>query len=311
MATGIECAGLVLAVLPPIVELAKAYPQGVKVIRDTVQPARFDQELEDFYEELFCQLFEFHGRMQQIVDHLPNLPQTRKAEVCRHFQERDWKPGTDVAQAFAEVFQTPGELYRFEIIVKRVIRQVGQLVEDRSTYLSRADAVSVNILVKTCTNRGQTTDTMYQKLKTFSASRAKGTADSTWYRRFRFSLKLKDRRNSIAMVDKWNEKLSGLAANLDRSVAIENSSRKRKPLPPFAHIRQLAACLYDSLAAHWTCTCVQRRSAKFLLQSHEHIREEDEQVPFEVLLARQGVVAPVQSEKRWYEGQVVVHSHNT
>jgi hypothetical protein len=141
MATGTECAGLVLAVIPLVVEIAKAYPEGAKTVRDTIQPKRFDDALDDFYQELFCQLFEFQDRMQWIVESLPGLSQARKAELMHHFTEEDWRAGSDVAQAFASIFPAPGELYRFETIVKRVVKQTGQLIEDKSAYISKTDAV--------------------------------------------------------------------------------------------------------------------------------------------------------------------------
>jgi hypothetical protein len=58
---------------------------------------------------------------------------------------------------------------------------------------------------------------MFEKLRTFQDCRGKGTVDSAWTRRFRFSIKQKDREKSLAMVDRWNEKLKDLAAGLDRS----------------------------------------------------------------------------------------------
>jgi hypothetical protein len=142
MVTGVECAGLALAVLPLVIEIAKVYPRGIGTIKDTVQSSRYDTSLEEFYEELFCQMWEFQERIRHIVDHLPGISEIEKDRLSHQYQEKDWKPGTNVAKAFAQIFPGQGELFRFETVVKTMVKQLGQLVSDRSVYLSKTDAAS-------------------------------------------------------------------------------------------------------------------------------------------------------------------------
>jgi hypothetical protein len=149
---------------------------------------------------------------------------------------------------------------------------------------------------------------MYNKLKSFQASRKGGKTQSTWRTRFRFSVKQKDREKSLQMVDRWNKKLRDLASKLDRVTVVDHSHQKRA-LPPFGRIRQLVTYLYDALASHWACICTQQRSAKFLLQSHcESAKTYDGDVTFQVLFSRQLVPVPVGAERKWLEGRVIMRA---
>ena len=123
MVTGLECCGLVLAVIPLVVEGAKAYSRGIESVQDVVQPDRFDAALDEFYEEIFCQMFEFRERVQYVIDCLPDLDDTRKAEVVEKFSEGDWKPNSDVALAFGARLRNQHDFQMFELIVRKVSRR--------------------------------------------------------------------------------------------------------------------------------------------------------------------------------------------
>ena len=79
--------------------------------------------------------------MQRIVEHLPGLRQARKSQLTSQFTEIDWRPDSDVANAFAAIFPRPRELFRFGKTVKRIVKQMGLLIEDKTVYVSKADAV--------------------------------------------------------------------------------------------------------------------------------------------------------------------------
>jgi hypothetical protein len=142
----------VLAVIPLIVEGAKVYSRGIESVRDVAQPCRFDEALDEFYEEIFCQLVEFKERVQCIIDSLPGLDNARKASIIEAFSEDDWRADSDVALAFRARLESENDFLAFEVIVKKVVREMGQLVEDRAVHISNSDAVSLSIphSLRTC-----------------------------------------------------------------------------------------------------------------------------------------------------------------
>ena len=54
--SGIECAGLVLSVLPLIVEAAKAYSDGIDSVLDVTVKSRYDRNLQDFYDDFYAEV---------------------------------------------------------------------------------------------------------------------------------------------------------------------------------------------------------------------------------------------------------------
>ena len=146
MVTGLECCGLVLAVIPILIEAAKVYGRGVKSIQDVVQPGRFDMASDEFYDELFCQMFEFQERIRYVIDCLPDLDDARKADIVEKFAEDDWRSDSDGALAFSARLKNQHEFQMFETIVKKVVKEMGQLIEDRVVYVSKASAVSTILL---------------------------------------------------------------------------------------------------------------------------------------------------------------------
>ncbi|KAL8750455.1 MAG: hypothetical protein Q9184_006418 [Pyrenodesmia sp. 2 TL-2023] len=91
--SGVECAGLALAVLPHVIEAAKSYKNGVDSIRDVLSISRRDSELEDFYRELWEALEEhfkseadfqaFRGIVKQITRLLAQLVKVDSTHVDR------------------------------------------------------------------------------------------------------------------------------------------------------------------------------------------------------------------------------------
>lgn len=139
--SGIECVGLILGVMPLVIECAKAYPKATKVVRNTTRPNLSDEALETYLSELALLLREFKLQMQRIFDYLPDLGTARKIELLNDFNLEDWRPGGDVAKAFMAMFPDPDDFSWFEDIVTQVIRQMGQLIRDTQVFTQKSSTV--------------------------------------------------------------------------------------------------------------------------------------------------------------------------
>lgn len=143
MVTGVECAGLILAVLPIVVQAAQVYSGGVEDIRDVVESSRSNEKLEEFYERFFWEVSEFEYQIKQIIDALPKISDERKSRLVANLHMNDWAPSSDVAQALQEYFGTTSDFMKFELVMKKCVKLIGQLVEDKqTTNIEKSDLVS-------------------------------------------------------------------------------------------------------------------------------------------------------------------------
>lgn len=93
--SGVEFAGLAPAVIPLVIEAAKSYKNGVDSIRDVLSSSRHDSELENFYLELWFEMYSLHSQLRDIVDALPILTEDRKASLLRAENINQWSSGSD------------------------------------------------------------------------------------------------------------------------------------------------------------------------------------------------------------------------
>jgi hypothetical protein len=73
MAAGIEIAGLALATLPLLIQIAKDYDEGINSVRDLLSNRRRDAALKSDYELLAIELFFLKTRLRAVVLDLPDL----------------------------------------------------------------------------------------------------------------------------------------------------------------------------------------------------------------------------------------------
>ena len=88
MVTGVECAGLVLAVLPLFVEAGKAYSDGVETILNVSLHSRRDAELSDFYDEFYWAIGELAQHVKAITDSISDATGSHKPSSA--LQLSDW-----------------------------------------------------------------------------------------------------------------------------------------------------------------------------------------------------------------------------
>lgn len=142
MASGIECVGLVLAVLPLVIEAGKLYAQGTDSLLNIALQSRRDQRLQNFYDHFWWETVELHGRIREIVNALPRLSTQRKIELENVARLEDWTRDADVDTALRNYFAIEDDFNTFMHVMTRLVSLLAQLVRDSTINVVAADAVS-------------------------------------------------------------------------------------------------------------------------------------------------------------------------
>lgn len=146
MITGIECAGLVLAVLPLFIEIAKSYKRGIDTMHDLASQTRRDEKLEEFYEDFWWELFLLDRQIREIVEALPCLSDNRKTELTTAGHLDEWTVDADVACALEDYFKSETDFNAFMVIMTKIVQLLAQVIKDTSVQISEADIVSQHLL---------------------------------------------------------------------------------------------------------------------------------------------------------------------
>ena len=142
MVSGVECAGLVLAVLPIFIETGKAYARGTDTLLNIALQSRRDKRLQDFYERFWWETVELNRQVRDIVDALPRLSPQRKLELATAARLEDWTHGVDVNVALQNYFSTNDDFNTFMLVMAKLVSLLAQLVKDSTIDIVAGDAVS-------------------------------------------------------------------------------------------------------------------------------------------------------------------------
>ena len=142
MVTGIECAGVVLAVLPLVIEAGKAYAQGTDNFLNITLQSRRDQRLQDFYDHFWWETVELNQRVREIVSALPRLSPERKIELATAARLEDWTRDADINVALQNYFASDDDFNTFMLVMTRLVFLLAQLVKDSTIHVVATDAVS-------------------------------------------------------------------------------------------------------------------------------------------------------------------------
>ncbi|WXC58470.1 hypothetical protein SNK03_004369 [Fusarium graminearum] len=164
MPTGIECAGLALAILPLFIEVAKAYSDGVETIFNIVIKSRWEERLESFYLDFYIQLFYVGEVMQRVRDVISAGSNTIQLIS-------DWYNDPKFEVALKGYFRSDERFRIFTVICKKVLFLLGQLVKDETNRIYQKD---------------QKSQAMFEKLKTFASARKSNATESSFASRFSF-----------------------------------------------------------------------------------------------------------------------------
>ncbi|KAL8707450.1 MAG: hypothetical protein Q9220_007538 [cf. Caloplaca sp. 1 TL-2023] len=278
--SGVECAGLVLAVLPLAIEAAKSYRSGVRSIRNVLSTSRRDEDLEDFYQELWMEMFFLDRQLRDIVESLPILTEEPKAGLLKPENLHQWTLDSDVAEALQQYFNSDTDHQAFLLIMGKIVQLLAQLVKDETTHINRT-----------------------QMLKAFEEERRTQTTSSSIKERFRFREKEKERKTCLKALRTWNKNLMCLTEVARREPVTRKSPTETRTGPP-PKLREASKVLYKALARYWRCACAVPHQAQLCLspkESAQHIEH-----PYEFLFS-----TPVKTEQKhpfWLQGTVLLRS---
>ena len=142
MVSGVECAGLVFAVLPIFIEAGKAYAHGTDTLLDIALQSRRDQRLQNFYDHFWWETVELNQRVREIVNALPRLSPQRKIELATAARLEDWTRDADINVALQSYFSTNDDFNTFMLVMTKLVSLLAQLVKDSTIHIVAADAVS-------------------------------------------------------------------------------------------------------------------------------------------------------------------------
>lgn len=143
MASGVEVAGLVLAVLPLVVEGAKAYRKGLKTIVSLSSNTARDKALHWDYNKLWFQLFILNKRLQNIVLELPDLCVGCKTRLKRPHGIAEWE-GNEAVQKSLQTYLGGEEdnLQAFLLVMSNILVLIDSLVTEPGMQLQDSQQVS-------------------------------------------------------------------------------------------------------------------------------------------------------------------------
>lgn len=141
MPTGIECAGLVIAILPLFIEAGKAYARGTDTLLNITLPSRRDQRLERFYEDFWWETVELNQKVKDILNDLPLLSPQRKIELATAARLEDWTRDADINVALQSYFASEDDFNTFMHVMSRLVSLLAQLVKDSTVQVVAGDAV--------------------------------------------------------------------------------------------------------------------------------------------------------------------------
>lgn len=132
MLSGVEVAGVVLAVLPLVIQGAQVYMKGVDDIKGIVLVHRYDENQQEFCRSFFVEMTLLRCQFEQIINALSGVSEQRKAELLEElsFQSEDWEPEGEIAVALEILYGSSYEL--FIIVVNNIMRLMGHLIRDKS-----------------------------------------------------------------------------------------------------------------------------------------------------------------------------------
>ena len=142
MVSGVECAGLVLAVLPLVVEAAKAYSDGVESILDVTARSRYDVNLQDFYDDFYVEMVRLNDITKQIGGLLgASLPAHQQMPMSP-LMLSTWQSDPRLEEAFRKVFGSEDRFEEFTVYSRKILEVLESLVEDNSTRVTASEQVS-------------------------------------------------------------------------------------------------------------------------------------------------------------------------
>lgn len=320
MASSVEFAGLALAVLPLFIETAKAYTDGVESILNVAIRSRWDEKLEEFYEEFYYQIVELNNNIGKIRTPIAtsalsneNLPNSSGFLAA-------WQNDSNIEKQIRSYFRTEDNFNQFTRINKRLVMLLSGLIQEKGNRLSRKDEVSrylIRILLNLANySSGQNERLIFNKLQEFTIAKESEATRSTFLERFQFFRKHKERQEFLMRLDTWNTRLGTLIgkayeSSVSTTQGVHNLSTTQDKITettlPSSSLRNLLTNLYSTFERHYHCSCTEKHDFKLHLEHFQDKGSTDMTVDITFVLSADPDHCSNKSCK-WQEASVVACS---
>lgn len=143
MATGIECAGLLLAILPLFIEAGKSYAKGVDSLMNVAVPDRRDEALEEFYDDFHEQVVEINEHINSIYNFMSKTAQGENFPPPTKLLSK-WREDPSIQKALKAYFGSDDRFNRFIRISSKICELLKSLIKDKAINLFANDLVRPN-----------------------------------------------------------------------------------------------------------------------------------------------------------------------
>lgn len=141
MVTGVECAGLILAVLPLFLEVAKVYSDGAESIANVVIKSRWDGLLEDFYFDFYIQMVYLDRAMQRIRAAVNGAYGVTKNNLKTNRLFAEWHNDPVFESERTRYFGSDGPFEAFTRTSTKILVLLHDLIEDKANRMTAMDQV--------------------------------------------------------------------------------------------------------------------------------------------------------------------------
>lgn len=130
--SGIEVAGIVLAILPIAVGAAKACSEGIGESKKLLTTKGHEEIKRDLFDDLYRELVLFSRHTRKVLQSLPEISQQRSVEVLSSLEIKEWQSHSDVVQALKRQLGT--DFDDFEHAIGQVFHWLNGVLIDKHLY---------------------------------------------------------------------------------------------------------------------------------------------------------------------------------
>lgn len=144
MVSGVECASLVLAILPLLVEAAKVFSAYGDSILDITARSRYDVNLQDFYDDFYVEMVRLNDVLRQIGGVLCAIAPVHQPAPVPHSILSSWQSDQRLEDALRKFFGSEDRFEEFTVYSRKILEVLECLVEDKSTGVGTPELVSAD-----------------------------------------------------------------------------------------------------------------------------------------------------------------------
>jgi len=139
--SGIEIAGLLLAVLPFFIEGGKLSARYLGAARKAKSRGAGDEALLEFYQKFWWNTLDLKETLHELVEYLPGLSNQRKTELVENWEPENWCKSQDVERALQDFLGSSAAVEEFFEVNAHVLELFSRLIKDETLKISKAELV--------------------------------------------------------------------------------------------------------------------------------------------------------------------------